>query len=155
MFNPRRGDRPHRILVVLLSVIAIVVLFAIGELAIGAPGDLGDPESAYEDGFDPAYGGGTQILPPDSKEEDPSEQVSTIDSGFGESEAMQRILSNPENLGKAFAFQGVDGEWVAKEVGELDPAVRKMMEEDYLQATGMTPYEALYGETAAESAPTQ
>jgi len=145
MFNPRRGDRPHRILVVLLSVIAIVVLFAIGELAIGAPGDLGDPESAYEDGFDPAYGGGTQILPPDSKEEDPS----------GESEAMQRILSNPENLGKAFAFQGVDGEWVAKEVGELDPAVRKMMEEDYLQATGMTPYEALYGETAAESAPTQ
>ena len=52
---------------------------------------------------------------------------------------MQRILSNPENLGKAFVFHRVDGEWVAEEVGEMDPAVRKMMEEDYLQATVMTP----------------
>jgi len=36
-----------------------------------------------------------------------------------------------------------------KSGGGLDPAVREMVEEEYPQATGVTPYEALFAEREA------
>jgi len=151
MIAHRRSGGQRAMVAALLAIMGIAAALVLAGTAAGTTGGSSSrgPEGKAE--FDPAYGGGSVISCPDPGGYDPAAIVSTSDSGFEESEAMRELAADSENLGKAFIFRKVNGEWVAEEVGELDPAVRKMMEEDYQQATGMTPYEALFGEHKAES----